>query len=263
MGIARSISAALAPSKRRPERAVFLAASVALTVAGARRAKSVELVAKPLIMGSIAAGLLRTSQQRSRTDNALMLGAATASFVGDWFMLFEEFAASEDEADRQIQRGASSFAVNHLLLGALAVRHGARPTRSEALMRLPGLIEGAAVIGATKPRLLPVLGPYSAILASFATVIADPRLVRKDEALSGLAIGGLSFMASDGTIVHRRNFLSSEKSRAAAEAFVLASYAFAQAVIYDGLERLAESPQSRSTTSRFESLPGHAALSES
>lgn len=242
MGIGRSITAALKPSLRRPERAVFLAASVALTIAGARRAKGVELVAKPLVMGSIAAGLLRTANSRDRTDNALLLGAATASFVGDWFMLFEEFADNEEAADRQIQRGASSFAVNHLLLGALAVRHGARPSKSEALMRLPGLVEGGAVLGATKPQLLPVLGPYSALLATFATVLADPELSGEKEALSGLALGGLSFMASDGTILHRRTFMTNPTARAAAEAFVLASYVFAQALIYDGLERLAEIP---------------------
>lgn len=219
---------------------MFLAASVALTIAGARRAKNVELVAKPLVMGSIAAGLIRSAKSRDRVDNTLLLGAATASFIGDWFMLFEEFADDEAAADRQIQRGASSFAVNHLLLGALAIRHGARPSKSEALMRLPGLVEGGAVLGATKRELLPVLGPYSALLATFATVLADPRISGEEEALSGLALGGLSFMASDGTILHRRTFLTNPKARAAAEAFVLASYVFAQALIYDGLERLAE-----------------------
>lgn len=226
---------------------MFLAASVALTIAGARRAKRVELVAKPLVMGSIAAGLLRTADSRDRTDNVLLLGAATASFVGDWFMLFEEFADDEAAADRQIQRGASSFAVNHLLLGALAIRHGARPSKSEALLRLPGLVEGGAVLGATKPQLLPVLGPYSALLAAFATVLADPKLFGEKEALGGLALGGLSFMASDGTILHRRTFLTNPKARAATEAFVLASYVFAQALIYDGLERLAEIPVASSS----------------
>ncbi|MBJ7355183.1 MAG: hypothetical protein JHC98_10195 [Thermoleophilaceae bacterium] len=229
------------PSLRKPERIVFLAASAALTVAGAKRAKKVELVAKPLVMGSIAAGLARTADTRDRLDNVLLFGAATASFVGDWFMLFEEFAADDEESDRQIQRGASSFAVNHLLLGALALRHGARPEKSEALMRLPGLIEGGAVIALTKPQLLPVLGPYSTLLASFATVIADPKIAGEDELLSGLALGGLSFMASDGTILHRRTFLSNPGARAGAESFVLASYVFAQALIYDGLARLAAS----------------------
>lgn len=221
---------------------MFLAASVALTVAGARRSKGVELVAKPLVMGSIAAGLIRSAKSRDRTDNALLLGAATASFIGDWFMLFEEFADDEEAADRQIRRGASSFAVNHLLLGALAIRHGARPSMSEALIRLPGLVEGGAVLGATKPQLLPTLGPYSALLATFSTVLADPKISGEKEALSGLALGGLSFMASDGTILHRRTFLTNPTARAAAEAFVLASYVFAQALIYEGLERLAEIP---------------------
>ena len=157
-------------------------------------------------------------------------------------MLFEEFSDDEEAADRQIKRGASSFAVNHLLLGALAIRHGARPTKSEALMRLPGLVEGGAVLGATKPQLLPVLGPYSALLATFATVLADPKLAGEKGAPSGLAIGGLSFMASDGTILHRRTFLRNPTARAVAEAFVLASYVLAQVLIYDGLERLAEIP---------------------
>lgn len=240
------IGTAVAKSVKRPERAVFLAAATALTVAGAKRSKRVELIAKPLIMGSLQAGLMRTACERSDIDNALLFSATSASLVGDWFMLQEEFAPNKREADRQIKRGAACFAVNHALLTALALKHGARPTVGEALPRAVGVVEGAAVLALTNKPLLAPLGAYSTALATMSTVVGDPSIVESvptGDPRRGLWLGGQSFIASDGTILHRRTFFKQKPAGAVAEAFVLASYALAQMLLIDGLEKLAEKPE--------------------
>ncbi len=224
----------------QPERGVFVAASAALVAAGVVRSKKVETIAKPLVMLSIQAGLWRKRSQRPATDNALLAVATTASFVGDWLMLEEEFAPNEEDADRWIVRGASAFAVNHLAMIALALKLGAKPRPTDFAARMPGLVEGLGLLATRRRHLLMPLGSYSKLLALMSTMMAAPQL--KTEAEQGsrlpgkLEIGGLSFLASDGTILHRRIFLREERPRAAAEAFVLASYCLAQRLLVDGLD---------------------------
>ncbi len=224
----------------QPERGVFVAASAALVAAGVARSKRIETIAKPLVMLSIQAGLWRTRNQRPAADNALLAVATTASFAGDWLMLEEEFAPNEKEADRWIVRGASAFAVNHVAMIALAIKLRARPRPTDFAARMPGLVEGLALLATRRHHLLMPLGSYSKLLALMSTTMAAPQLKtdsEQDSRLPGrLEIGGLSFLASDGTILHRRIFLSEERPRAAAEAFVLASYCLAQRLLVDGLD---------------------------
>lgn len=223
-----------------PERAVFLAASAALVVAGATRNRRAEQVVKPLIMLSVQAGLWRTRDQRSTADNALLAVATTASLIGDQLMLEEEFAPTEAEADRWIVRGASAFAVNHAAMIALALKLGAHPRAADFAMRAGGLVEGLALLATRRPHLLGPLGSYSAVLATMSAVTAAPQLSNAVEPAtrrpSALELGGLSFIASDATILHRRVFLRDERARALAEGFVLASYAAAQRLLVDGLD---------------------------
>lgn len=212
-----------------PERAVFALATGALVVAGVKRSRRVETVAKPLIMLSVQAGLWRTRTERSRGDNALLAVASTAALAGDWLMMEEEFAPTEAEADSWIVRGASAFAVNHAATVTLALKRGARPRPVDFALRAAGLIEGLALLTTRRSHLLKPLGTYSALLGGMSAVMASPQLPRE------LELGGLSFLASDATILHRRIFLEDARSRAAAEAFVLASYCLAQRKIFDGL----------------------------
>ncbi len=228
----RALGRALTP--KTPERAVFLAASAALVVGGVKKSRKIETAAKPLVMLSIGAGLWRTRGERDSVDNALLGIAAAGSFAGDWLMLEEEFAEDDAASDRWIQRGASAFAVNHLAMIAVAVRHGARPPVTEFLIRSVGLVEGLLVLRATRPHLLLGLGAYSKLLAAMSAVMASPQL--EDD---GLELGGLSFLASDATLLHRRSFLAAEGPRAAAEAVVLTTYTAAQALLFDGLARIA------------------------
>jgi hypothetical protein len=240
----RSVKAAaraLVPSS--PEKAVFAAASAALVAAGATRKKRVEQVVKPLVMGSIAVGIWRTRERRDAVDNALLGAAAIASLAGDVLMIEEEFADGPEAAASWIKRGASAFAVNHLATVALATRHGARPGMAELLPRAVGVAEGAALLGAKRRELLVPLLVYSKLLATMSTVMASPQLtegVGDDDPRRALELGGVLFLASDATILHRQAFLEKETpSGAAAEGWVLASYAAAQALIFSGLESLA------------------------
>lgn len=222
-----------------PERAVFLAASAALSVAGAKRSKPAEVVAKPLVMLTIQAGLWRSRGERSRADNALLAVASTGALAGDVLMMQEEFAPTQAESDYWIKRGAAAFAVNHAATIALALKLGARPRAEDLVKRLPGMVEGLTVLATRRRDLLLPLGSYSKALTAMSTVVAAPQLDAREQrsALpSGLELGGLSFLASDGILLHRRTFLRDQRSRAIAEVGVLATYAAAQRLIFDGLD---------------------------
>jgi hypothetical protein len=222
-----------------PERIVFAVATAALAAAGAKRSKPAETVAKPLVMLSIQAGLWRTRNQRSAVDNALLAVGSTAAFAGDWLMMQEEFASTEAESDEWIKRGATAFAVNHAATIALALKLGARPRGEDLVKRLPGLIEGLGVLATRRRHLLMPLGSYSKLLTAMSTVVAAPELTESGESASlpgPLELGGLSFVVSDGTLLHRRVFLDDEQSRAIAEVGVLTTYATAQRLIFDGLD---------------------------
>lgn len=251
MSLASSIKSALAPvgtalakSASRPERAVFVASAVALTVAGAKRSKRTETFVKPLIMASLQVGLSRSACHRSDVDNVLLFGATGASLVGDWMMMQEEFAPTPRKADVWIKHGAACFAVNHALMTTLAVKHGARPTKQDIVMRLGSLAEAKLILFATNRELFVPIAWYSAALSTMSAVVASPSLVPAEAAAGdprrGLELGGLSFVASDGTILHRRTFFKNSGAGNAAEAFVLASYALAQLLLVDGLEAVAD-----------------------
>lgn len=246
--VLKPVGTALRRAASEPERAVFVGSAIALAVAGAKRSKRTEAVVKPMIMASLQAGLARSACKRSDVDNALIFGATGASLVGDWFMLQEEFAPTQQKSDRWLKRGAACFAVNHALMIALAIKHGARPTKRDALLRVGSLAEAKLVLYATNRELFVPIAWYSAALTAMSTVMASPSLVPADapagDPRRGLELGGLSFVASDGTILHRRTFFKNTDAGNSAEAFVLASYALAQMLLVDGLEKLAERPES-------------------
>lgn len=233
----KALGRALEP--KTPERAVFIGATAALVAAGVKRSKKVERVAKPLIMLSLQAGLWRTRHQRDRTENALLAVATTASLAGDVLMMEEEFATGETLSDMWIKRGASAFAVNHAAMIALALRKGARPRSQDLVQRLPGMLEGAAVLRLKRPHLFVPLGSYSKILTWMSTVMAAPQLVPPNaegcDPRQGLELGGLLFVISDGTLLHRRVFLKGELPRAISEGVVLSTYALSQLLLVDGL----------------------------
>ncbi|WP_238072070.1 lysoplasmalogenase family protein, partial [Rhodococcus zopfii] len=87
---------------------------------------------------------------------------------------------------------------------------------------------------------------YGALLATTATLAADPVLAPGSAQLAGmprpsadrrswLGLGGFVFTVSDGTIVVRRVLLKGKKTRAVAEGPILATYAAAQLLLVEGM----------------------------
>lgn len=220
-----------------PERKAFIAATVAVSAAGAVRWRPGVAVAKPAALAALAVTVARGTRQRSAVDNALLGTAIAASAAGDYFMYREEFATGT-EKDRQIQTGASMFGIAHLAYLALATGHGARPTRRRLLPRFSIMNEVAALLILNQPRLLPVLGVYGGLLSTMAATVADPDLASgsSNDPTRLLPVGGIVFMASDATLMNRRFLLRGALPRAAAEAVVLSTYFVAQMFLLDGLD---------------------------
>ncbi|MFL1594897.1 lysoplasmalogenase [Rhodococcus ruber] len=220
------------------EHAVFAAAATATVVGGVLGNERLQRVAKPLIGPSLAVRVLRHAPHTDRSDTALLLLALTGATVGDVFMI-------DPDDDARLLRGASSFAVMQVCYSALLARRGARPTRSAAVPRAVAALGAAGLLGAKAPRVVAPLTGYGALLGTTATLAADPSLAPGARRLADLPIpggdrrtwlglGGLVFTLSDGTIVARRVLLRSERARAAAEGFVLATYALAQLLLVEG-----------------------------
>jgi uncharacterized membrane protein YhhN len=221
------------------EHAVFAIASAATVVGGVLGNESVQKVAKPLIAPSLAVRVLRRSRDLDRRDTALLLAGLTAATVGDVFMI-------DPDDDSRILRGAGSFAVMQTAYSTLLARHGARPTRAAVLQRVPAVMGAAALLRWRSRSVAAPLTAYGTVLATTATLAADPSLAPGAKTSGGLVfpnadrrswlgLGGLVFTLSDGTIVERRTLLKSEPARAAAEGFVLATYAAAQLLLVEGM----------------------------
>ncbi|NLV79849.1 MAG: lysoplasmalogenase [Rhodococcus sp.] len=221
------------------EHAVFAAASAATVVGGVLGNEKLQKVAKPLIMPALAVRVLRRSGDTDRVDTALLLTGTAAATAGDVFMI-------DPDDDARILRGAGSFAVMQTVYSILLARHGARPTRPAVLQRIPAVLGAAGLLGATSRPVAVPLTAYGSLLATTATLAADPSLVPDARTVAGtvvpgadrrswLAVGGLVFTASDGTIVLRRALLTNPRARAAAEGFVLATYALAQLLLVEGM----------------------------
>lgn len=220
------------------EHAVFAAAATATVVGGVLGNERLQRVAKPLIGPSLAVRVLRHAPHTDRLDTALLLLGLTGATVGDVFMI-------DPDDDARLLRGASSFAVMQVCYSALLARRGARPTRSAAVPRAVAALGAAGLLGVKAPRVAAPLTGYGALLGTTATLAADPSLAPGARRLadlpipgrdrrSWLGLGGLVFTLSDGTIVARRVLLRSERARAAAEGFVLATYALAQLLLVEG-----------------------------
>lgn len=225
------------------EHAVFVAASAATVVGGVLGNESVQKVAKPLIAPSLAVRVLRRSHDLDRADTALLLAGLTAATVGDMFMI-------DPDDDSRILRGAGSFAVMQTSYSTLLARHGARPTRTSVLQRVPAVLGAAGLLGSRSRSVAAPLTAYGTLLATTATLAADPSLAPVAKTSGGLVfpnadrrswlgLGGLVFTLSDGTIVGRRALLKNKSARAAAEGFVLATYAGAQLLLVEGILALA------------------------
>ncbi|MEE2035500.1 lysoplasmalogenase family protein, partial [Rhodococcus chondri] len=217
--------------------------SAATIVGGLRDDEKLQQIAKPLIGTPLAVRVLRRARDTDRLDTALLLAGLAAATAGDVFMI-----RSDD--DRRLLRGASSFAVMQAAYSTLLVRRGARPSPSVVAQRAAAVLGAAGLLGAKNPSVAAPLTGYGTLLATTATLAADPALVPGARQVARMvvpgadrrswpALGGLAFTVSDGTIVLRRTLLKNETARAAAEGFVLVTYAAAQLMLVEGMLALA------------------------
>lgn len=231
------------------EHAVFAAASIATVVGGLTDNEKLQKAVKPLIAPALAVRVLRGSDRADRTDTALLLTGLAAATLGDIAMI-------RSDEDRRILTGAGCFAVMQTAYSAVLVRHGARVTPPLVAQRAGAVVGAAALLTARNRSVAAPLTAYGTLLATTATLAGDRRLAPAAPVRAGLpmpvadrrswlGIGGLLFTVSDGTIVLRRTLLKNEKARAAAEGFVLSTYAAAQLLLVEGLVALSRSRSRR------------------
>ena len=182
-----------------------------------------------------------------------LLTALAGSTLGDWFMYRESFAATPEEARKRLRLGAASFLVQQAGLIRLMHARGSRPTKATVLPAAIWLVSLAALESAktrqpgkaTAPD--PVLSAYGLTLAGMAVLAVEtakpalrqansPREALRQPAVR-VGLGGLLFLFSDTKIIVRQHLLTSERSRAAAEAAVMSTYTAALWLLVDGLER--------------------------
>ena len=221
------------------EHAVFAAATAATVLGGVLGNEKLQQVAKPLIAPALAVRVLRRSRDTDRVDTALLLTGLAAATVGDVFMI-------DPDDDRRLLRGAASFAVMQTSYSTLLARRGARPHAIAAVPRAAAALGAGSLLAAKSRNVAAPLTGYGALLATTATLAADPVLAPGSAQVAGmprpsadrrswLGLGGLVFTISDGTIVVRRVLLKNRKARAAAEGFILATYAAAQLLLVEGM----------------------------
>ncbi|GAB10603.1 hypothetical protein GOARA_061_00420 [Gordonia araii NBRC 100433] len=212
---------------RRFWSAATIAAGAAATVAGAWGNRGAALATKPLPMALLGARAL-TDPAATPANCALVLGAVGFSMAGDYWMLREEFEPRDSTAkDAYLRRGAAFFAGAQLCYQAAFLRRGARYRMRAFAPRMTVMGEPAAVLAVNAPKVLPVLGPYGALLAGMSTLAGDQG--------RGAAIGGLLFQASDIAIINRRHLVDSPAARSWIETWVLGSYFAAQHLLVDAL----------------------------
>ncbi|MBH0122113.1 lysoplasmalogenase [Rhodococcus sp. CX] len=210
------------------EHAVFAAATAATVLGGVLGNEKLQQVAKPLIAPALAVRVLRRSRDTDRVETALLLAGLAAATVGDVFMI-------DPDDDRRLLRGAASFAVMQTSYSTLLARRGARPHAIAAVPRAAAALGAGSLLAAKSRNVAAPLTGYGTLLATTATLAADPVPRPSTDRRSWLGLGGLVFTISDGTIVVRRVLLKNRKVRAAAEGLILATYAAAQLLLVEGM----------------------------
>ncbi|WP_227979314.1 lysoplasmalogenase [Nocardia spumae] len=216
----------------RPFRAGFVAAA-AVTVAGAATGRDRwQWAAKPLMMPLLAADVLHSGGALPDTERRVLLGSLAAATVGDVLLI-------DPDDDRRLVAGASAFAIMQTGYSALWWRRGGRPRAAVVAPRVLAWLGAGALLRARAPKIAAPLTAYGATLGAAAALASDPALAPGAKTVAGtvvpnrdprsrLALGALLFTLSDGSIVLRRLFARTPRSRRAAEAFILATYAGAQ-----------------------------------
>ncbi|WP_410656365.1 lysoplasmalogenase family protein [Amycolatopsis sp. lyj-112] len=221
------------------ERVLFGAAAIGTVYSARTENRRLQLATKPFAVPVLAARVAR-SRGLASGEKGLLVAALVAAGAGDHFM------ARSDE-NRQLIRGATSFGVMQVLYSALLWRRGARPRAATAPPRLAAWAAAAVAMVLPKPSpVSSVLSVYGGLLSATSTLAADPVLapgarvsggmvVPSGDRRTWIAAGALLFSASDLAILIRRNFVTSERTRANLETFVLTSYLASQWLLVEGM----------------------------
>lgn len=219
-------SAVVARARRRPELIAYVPLAVTTAVAGALDRRRVLIVAKSALVPTLQVGAwLRGAR------NPMLFGSTTAGWIGDLILLPRATAPSPAEERRQLRAGAIAFGVQQIGYLALMARSGVRPKASRVTAVVPWL-GGLAVLDARAGESSapdPIITTYGVLLVGMTTTAwSSPA--------RAMQTGGVLFLASDSMILIREVLLARRVPRAAAEAFVLGTYAAAQALLLGHLD---------------------------
>lgn len=214
-------SAAVAGSLRRPELIGYLPVAATTAVAGALGRRVVLASAKSALVPILQAG----AWWRANRD-PLLYAATSAGWLGDIVLLPPSADRSVVDQRRELRCGAVAFGLQQVGYVAMMARSRVRPKGSRAVALVAwlaglSLLDTLAGEGSAPD---PIITTYGVLLGAMATMAwsAPSRAMQ---------CGGVLFLASDSMILVRDVLLTGRLSRALAEAFVLGTYATAQALL--------------------------------
>lgn len=216
----------------------YLAASAVSVWAAASASTKVTYLIKPSLMPLLCAScsLFATPVNRrigleKWTDTGLLVGGLAFGCLGDVILMGRE-GRSKDGVTRarNLNKGSCAFAVNQLAYHALLIRLGARPKKSNLLLRVP-VVFGAIGLAVWKnPNALPAAAGYGALLGA-TSILAEAYCPEA-------AFGGNVFVLSDALILARLAFLiGTPKIDSLVDGAVMTTYSVAQLLITDAISR--------------------------
>lgn len=225
LSVVRSSSRLLASLRSavssRPELVAFVPLAITAAGAAATGHRRALMVSKSLLVPTLQAGVLAR-----RTGDCSLFLAATAGWLGDIVLLPAASERSPEAERRQLRTGAVAFGVQQVGYSALMWRRGVRPQ----VRRVAVVAAWLAALATLDAR----AGSSSApdwVLTGYGVLLGGMTALAWSSGRGDLRAGGVLFLASDSVILVRELLLTRPWSRAAAEAFVLGTYASAQALL--------------------------------
>ncbi|KYH43980.1 lysoplasmalogenase [Branchiibius sp. NY16-3462-2] len=214
--------------RRRPALVVYVPLAVTTATAGALDRRPVLIATKSALVPTLqVSAWLRGGLQ------PLLCGATTAGWIGDLILLPRAREQSDASQRRQLRSGAIAFGIQQVGYVTLMARGGIRPKASRVAAVVPWLggLSALDTLAGESSAPDPIITAYGVLLGGMTTMAwSSPT--------RAMQIGGVLFLASDSMILIREVLLKRRLPRAAAEAFVLGTYAAAQALLVDELGRL-------------------------
>ena len=212
--------------RARRDLLAYLPLAVTTTIADMTGHDRTHLVSKLALAPTLAAGVLATRDERCPKRTGALLAALAGSTVGDWFMYRSSHGPAHAER-REMQRGASAFAVQQLGLIGLLVHDGARPRRLPSGVAA-GTLAALALVDDEGGLPDPVLTGYGLLLGAMSA------LAMGEGGRPGgrrLALGGGLFLLSDAAIIVGGRFARSRGAQATSSGVVLSTYTAALALL--------------------------------